>query len=379
MARIDRVIAAGRTYSILFLTLAIATTAVAATDINRWITLSEAREALVHWIVCDFIAEDFEDWWSAQQANGHAVTDVFQISKDLQTSRERYYTGFGSAVVAKQHADWSVSVRQPTRSTAATQAVGSIPDVRAEIPDLLAWNLRIRSSDIPSTVFSRASNVDSAIELGVIALNREFKKNNPEKAAVLPTILREEWSADARWLTLESEKEKAALQLKEIVRAAKVVTPVDSQPPASYRELERAFLTSTVRVPVIDVEVPTQSALWLLACLVLLNCLVLQVTLTELNLGDIEQREEPWLMLDGRSGLARVLSNLWLAVTVVSPVMVPSAVLLTLALRARTGGLSATRVLAAASFLVSLAVVGGWCSMKTYRLLQSVNSRLQRR
>jgi len=256
--------------------------------------------------------------------------------------------------------------------------VASIPDVRAEIPDLLAWNLRIRSSEIPSRVFSRASNVHSTIELGVIALNREFKKNNPEKAAGLPAILREEWSADARWLTLESEKEKAALQLKEIVRAAKVITPMDSQPPASYRELERTFLTSTVRVPVIDVEVPTQSALWLLAGLVLLNCLVLQVTLAELDLADIQQREEPWLLLDGRSGLARVLSNLWLAVTVISPVMVPSAVLLTLALRARAGGISATRVLAATSFLVSLAVVGGWCSMKTYRLLQSANSRLRR-
>jgi hypothetical protein len=217
MAKIDKIIAAGRTYSILFLSLGIGATAVAATETSHWISLSRARQAAGHWILYDFIDEDFEDWWANQKVTGGKVTSQYRMSPDLQAGRERYYTSFGAARVAKQAAAWKVVVGQPTRSHPETPATANIPDVRAEIPDLLGWDTAVESSELPSRVFSPLSDVEAAGELGAIALNDEFKKNNPAKAAALPALLKDDWSADGRWLTLQSEKEKAASQLAEIV------------------------------------------------------------------------------------------------------------------------------------------------------------------
>ncbi len=58
-------------------------------------------------------------------------------------------------------------------------------------------------------------------------------------------------SVDNRWLCLGSEMDKAAFQLEEVARAAKVAATKDSFPPALYRDVERALMTATVKVPVI--------------------------------------------------------------------------------------------------------------------------------
>lgn len=376
MARIDKVIAAGRTYSVLCLTLTIATVAFATADLNRWILLSHARESLARWIVCDFIVEDFEDWWVHQKISGQPVTGLYQVSEELRTSRERYYSGFGSAVVARQRANWLVSVVQPTRSAPVDEATASIPDVRADIPDLLTWKHVVRASEISSKTFEKMSSDESAVELARIGLNGIFKKDNPDKAARLPKVLKEDWGADGRWLTLVSAQDKAALQLTEIVNSASIPVPANSQPPAAYRQLERASLNSTVRVPLIDIDVATRRAIWLLIVLVLLNSLVLQATLEELKVSDLAQCEEPWLLVDGIGGLRRVLSSLWLAVMALSPLMIAAIVSVTLVLRRSSGGVSAKQALVEALVLAVLTAIGGWSSFKTYEILRSARNRL---
>jgi hypothetical protein len=134
-------------------------------------------------------------------------------------------------------------------------------------------------------------------------------------------------------------------------------------------------MTSLVRVPVIDVQMSTQTALWILAGLVFLNGLLLQATIQDLTPEDILQREEVWLVLDGQRGLARVLAAAWLWMIVVSPIVVPSSILLSAVLRAMAGGWSAGGLFWTTLLAISLAVLGGWCSTKTFRILRSANTR----
>lgn len=377
MARVDKVVTAGRTYSVVLLTLTIAVAAVTATEVTRWLLLGKARTALSHWIACDFLTEDFEDWWYRQKTSGSKVSDPFTLSADLRNGRERYYTGLGSAFVQGQGFSWSISVRQPSRSVNEAKGLPSIPDVRADIPDLLPWTDRIDLTELTQKILEQQSPDDAAIEEGKLALNNIYKTNHPEVTARLPAILKEEWSVDNRWLTLGSEKEKAALQLREIARAARVNILQDSFPPAIYRDAERILTTSTVKVPVIDTEMPTQNALWVLAVLVFLNAVVLQATLERLESEKLQEREELWLLLDATPGVSRVLSTIWLSITLVSPVLVPVVVLVVILLRATAGGGSVVGAFASGSPLVLLALGGSWCSTKICRILKRATSQTE--
>jgi len=374
MARVDKVVTSGRTYSVVLLTLTIAVATVTAAEVSRLLLLSQARTTLSHWIVCDFLIEDFEDWWYRQKTSGSKVTDQFVLSADLHGGRERYYSNFGSAVVVGQGSSWFIAVRQPARS-AGTAGLPNIPDVRAYIPDLLPWIDEVHLPELAPKILEPLSTEEAAIEEAKLGLDSEYKRTHPQAVARLPAILKEDWSADRRWLTLGSEKEKGALQLREIARAARVSTAQDSTPPAIYRDTERTLTTSTVKVPLIDAEMPTQSALWVLAVLVFLTGIVLQATLERLESENLQEREELWLLIDAKPGVSRVLAMIWLSITLASPVLIPIIVLVVILLRATASGGSIVGAFAGASPLVLLALVSSWSSRKTYRMLKKANHK----
>lgn len=194
------------------------------------------------------------------------------------------YSGFGAAYVRSLGgATWSISVRQPSRQATKAKVipgVPEVPDIRASVPDLLPWTRTVDLSELHKKIFAPLSETDAAIENGRLGLNQAFKESHPDVTARLPALLKNDMSVDNRWLYVGSEEDKAALQLQEVARAAKVAVAKDSFPPAVYRDVERALTTSTVKVPVIDTEMPTQDALWALSSLVFLNCLVLLVTIS---------------------------------------------------------------------------------------------------
>jgi len=177
---------------------------------------------------------------------------------------------------------------------------------------------------------------------------------------------------DNRWLYIGAEKDKAALQLQEIAGAAKIAVAKDSFPPAVYREVERALTTSTVKVPVIDTEMPTQNALWVLSLLVLLNCLVLQVTIERLQDEKVQEREEPWLLIDAKPGLSRVLSTTWLAITLATPIAAPAVVLVSVLMRRRAGTTSSITAVTMAVLLLLLMAGGAWSSARILTMLRGI-------
>lgn len=372
MAKADKIVAAGRTYSVVLLTLTVAMAALSATEFGRWLLLGQARAAMSQWIVADFITEDLEDWWQRQQIERQKVTDTFTLSADLRTGRERYYSGFGSAIVRTDGSTWSVSVRQPVQLATLPKDLPEVPDVRAKIPDLLLWTRKIDFSDLTKKILAPLSDTDAAIENGRLGLNQAFKESHPEVTEKLPALLKNDMSVDNRWLSLGSEKDKATFQLQEIARSARVVVAKDSFPPAVYRDVERAITTSIVKVPVIDIEMPTQNALWVLSLLVFLNCLVLQVTLERLKDENVQEREELWLLMDAKPGLSRVLSTMWLTITLAAPIAAPTVVLINVLVRTKAGTTNSMGAVAMGIPLLLLIAGGAWSSARILTMLRAI-------
>ncbi len=376
MARVDKIVAAGRTYSVVLLTLTVAVAAVATTEFTRWLLLAQARAAISQWIVADLIKDDFEDWWYRQQTEGGAITNTFMFSDWLRSGREQTYSGFGAAFVRlPKGSNWSISVRQPSRlanQPKDTPGIPEVPDIRASVPDLLPWTRDADLSELHNRILSALSDTDAAIEKGQLGLNQVFKQSHPDITKKLPELLKNDMSVDNRWLYIGAEKDKAALQLQEIARAAKIAVAKDSFPPVVYREVERTLTTSTVKVPVIDTEMPTQNALWVLSLLVLLNCLVLQVTMERLREENVQEREEPWLLIDAKPGLSRLLSTAWTAIMLTAPIATPAVVLVSVVMRMRAGTTSSTTAFALGGLLLVLMAGGVWSSARIFAILRGL-------
>ena len=381
MSAIDKTISSGRRYSLLLLMLMISAGAIVAPEAGRWIHLSQARAAVADWVLHDFLSEDFEDWWYDQQVNGRPVTDQYQaFEKDrLSVEYEHYYSGFGAVRLAREPSgSFLVSVAQPSREAKPTPAAQQIPDTRADILDLRPWRQEVAPSASFLWAVKPLSSEDAAVLAGVIALNTEFKRSNPEKAARLPKLLNEDWSADKRWLALGAERDRAALQLTELANGLGIEVKPETTIPASYRILERKLTSSEFKVPVIDVEMPTQIALWSLAALVLLIAILLQVTLEQMTVDELQSREEEWLLLDAKDGISFFLSRAWLAFLALAPVAVPLCIVGILIQRVGVGDVSAWYASAAGLAAIALAAAGTYSAFRSCRRVLSANKRLQR-
>jgi len=376
MARVDKIVAAGRTYSVVLLTLTVAVAAVGTAEFARWLLLGQARAGVSQWIVADLIKNDFEDWWTFRQADKRAITDTFAFSDWIRSGREQTYSGFGAAFVRPlAGATWSISVRQPSRQATQGKSIPGVPempDIRANVPDLLPWTRAVDLSELHKKILAPLSDTDAAIENATLGLNQAFKESHPDVTARLPALLKNDMSVDKRWLYIGSEEDKAALQLQEVARAAKIAVANDSFPPAVYRDIERTLTTSTVKVPVIDTEMPTQNALWVLSLLVFLNCLVLQVTIERLQDEKVQECEEPWLLIDAKPGLSGALSKAWLTITVAAPIAAPAVVLISVLARVRAGTTTSASALAMMVVLLLLIAGGAWSSVRILAMLRGI-------
>src|SRR5260221_2759415 len=367
MPAIDKTISSGRRYSLLLLMLMISAGAIVAPEAGRWTHLSQARAAVADWFLHDFLLEDFEDWWYNQQVSGRSITDQYQaFEKDrLGVEYEHYSTGFGAVRLARAPSgSFLVSAAQPSREAKPTPATLQIPDTRADILDLRPWKQEVAPSASFLWAVRPLSSGEAAVLAGVIALNTEFKKNNPEKAARLPKPLNEDWSADKRWLALGAERDRAALQLTELAKGLGIELKPETTIPASYRLLERKLTSSAFKVPVIDVEMPTQIALWSLAALVLVTAILLQVTLEQMTVDELQAREEEWLLIDAQGGISFFLSRAWLAFLALAPVAVPLCIVGILVQRVGVGDVSAWYAAAAGLAAIALAAAGAYSAFR---------------
>jgi hypothetical protein len=374
MARIDKVISAGRTYAVLSLTLALTAAVLAVGEAKHWLSLLHARQVLADWIVFDLVEDDFEEWWSKQETENRSVADPFQLSQDLQDGQERYYSGLGAVFVKKVDSGFSVTVKQPSRTRATSEYLSQVPDPRAVIPGLIHWSRLSAASKLLKNTLAPLPDSEAAILLATIGLNKEFKKNHPRKTARLPEWMRDEWSADKRWLTLRSEKDRLELQFSEILKVNGIQKEGDPQPPSRYRELERSIIASQIRVPIIDIEMQASVALWFLAVLISLDSILLAIALEEIDKEALPQREELWLLLDARQGAAAALAVAWQFFLVLSPIVVPLLGIAYILLRLRAGDGRVVSSVVECSGFVLLAVLSAWFSYRTSNRLRALRS-----
>jgi hypothetical protein len=369
MPAIDKTISSGNRYSILLLMLLISAGAIAIPEMSRWMHLSQARTAAADWLVHDFLVEDFEDWWYNQQVNDRRISDQYQaFEKDrLGVDYEHYYSEFGAVRWTRgPSGSFLVSVAQPSRDAkpAFVHDGPQIPDTRADILNLRPWEKRIGPSASFLWVLKALSPEEAAILEGVVGLNTEWKKNNPDKASRLPRPLNENWSADRRWLALGAERDRAALQLKALADGLGVEAKSETTTPALYRLLERRLTSSQFKVPVIDVEMPTQMALWSLAVVVLVVAMLLQVTLEAITAKGLQAREEEWLLLDASGGLSVLLARSWLVFLTLAPVAVPLSIIGILFQRVGASDVGGWRAAAVVLAALGLAVMGGYSRLQ---------------
>jgi len=374
MARIDKVVATGRTYAALSLTLALTATVVAVGEAKRWLALSHARQTIAYWTVCDFLEEAFEDQWLQRKVEKRPVTDVFEPPRELENGNENYYSGFGAALVKRAKSGYSIAVKQPSKLAPLPGDFAHVPDLRAEIPDLLPWSQWVATSEALRSTLAPLSKSEAAVEIARMALNEEFKRTNPRKAARLPAWLQDEWSADSRWLTLRSEKERVELQLEELLKAEGISREPESHVPAPYRQLERSVIASEIRIPIIDLEMPTSAALWTLAGMVFLVSVLLAATLEGLEIEALPHREELWLLLDSHRGSPAALAGTWLVLLVLAPIVVPLFGIAYLFLRLLAGDSVVVSFVTVSSVLGLLAVAGGWYSCSAVGRLRAARS-----
>lgn len=378
MPAIDKTISSGNKYSVLLLMLLISAAAIAIPEMMRWMHLSQARTAAADWLVHDFLVEDFEDWWYNQQVNGRPISAQYQVlEKDrLGVDYEHYYSEFGAVRLARDPSGpFLVSVAQPSRDAKPTSAPDGlqIPDTRADILDLRPWEKRFGPSASFLWAVKPLSPEEAAILEHVVGPNTEWRKNNPDKAARLPKLLNENWSSDKRWLALGAERDRAALQLKALADGLGIEAKSATTTPALYRILDRRLTSSQIKVPVIDVEMPTQIALWSLAAVVLVIAMLFQVTLEEITGKDLQAREEEWLLLDASGGLSVLLARSWLVFLALAPVAVPLSIIGILFQRVGVGDVSGWRAATVVMAALVLAVIGAYSAFKSSRRVLAAN------
>lgn len=379
MPTVDKKVSGARGYSLILLTLMVAAGVVVASEADRWILLKQARVAVAQWLLHDFIVEDFEDWWLNRQVEKRSIGDAYHaFSGDRLGSgptHELYYSGFGAARLESSPSRYFIFIGQPSRDIPTPNAKSDIPDTRADIPDLRPWRMQVHSSETIANIEKPLSKEDTAILVGVVGLNKEFKKNNPEKAQQPPKLVREEWSADKRWLALGAERDKAALHVA-VTSSAGVEKAADDTMPKPYRTLERKLVSALVKVPVIDVELPTLGALWSLATLALIIAVLLRFALADITVESMAERQEDWLVLDAKNGLALFLARAWIIASALAPMIIPTGIVLIEVLRwmAADKGLGGLLIETAAA--ITLGGAGCYISASIFRRARILNTAL---
>lgn len=380
MPTVDKKVSGARGYSLILLTLMVAASVVVASEADRWIQLKQARVAVAQWLLYDFISEDFEDWWSYQRVEKHSIGDTYHaFSHDRLGSGpafEFYYSGFGETRLQRAPPRYYISIGQPSREVPTPKTKSNIPDTRADIPDLRPWRMPVQPSDTIANIEKPLSKEDAAILVALVEVNNTFKKSNPEKAQQLPKLLQEEWSADKRWLALGAEKEKAAYQLIAVATSAGVEKTGDDAMPIPYRALERKLAAAAVKVPVIDVELPSLLALWSLATLALLIAVLLRVALADIVADSTAERQEDWLVLDATNGLGLGLARAWIIATILAPITIPIGVVFVDVLRWMAADATLGAILIESTAAVVLGATGCYISSSIFHQAKTLNTSL---
>jgi hypothetical protein len=172
----------------------------------------------------------------------------------------------------------------------------------------------------------------------------------------------------SQFIESKTSKDAAVVAGRQLLTVAKQVKlkvdPDSKDPVALYSALNELLFRRDVTLPIIGIAVQPQSAACLLATLGILFMVMIRSGLrAALKVSDAAQ-DEPWLMVDGASGLARLVGDLWLAGVLLAPLVVCVTGTLTLQDLWRSAGSHSSVVAVAAPFAtLGFLAMGTWVGL----------------
>ena len=269
-----RNVASARALSLILLVLVITGAYIAYVTHKDRRPFNEVRHLLAYWVLCDMLQSEYERF------RGREETGQFRLDPPW-TGRSQTYNGLGAVNVRDlrdQRSAYEFEVRQ--RPIAAR-------------PDFVPWRILIDNEPTLEQVFAMGENI-------------------PHEVA--------EWNSYPVWSSLEYEKRETFIRLREYYRVFDIDVSKEEDLHLRYRDLERKVYSAAIRIPVLDLVLAPNHALFVIAGWMLVASIAMRSRLETLrNMVSPTLFEEPWLLLDAVSGMPRALAAVWLVVLGTGP------------------------------------------------------------
>lgn len=305
MAQVDRHVVSARSLCLAVLILITTSIYVASNDRQDKKTLHKAGQLLAYWILCNELQEDYKDF-RAFNETGNYTTETDRLV------RIGYYSGLGQTHLYRLADSYEIKLVQPRAGGAMQQ-----------IPDLRPWKKTVGSDLTLRIIFEPASELQKSLAEFGKAAQDEFKNQaTEEELNNANSSLLDSRQFDHVWSSLDYDKYKTRLQLDEYMRAHDL-TPIDEEiPTTNYKKLERHLYASTIRVPVINLDLSSGVALWALSGVAFVLLVVIRSRVQIIADSRVSSFSEPWILLDANSWMARTTAALWMGSIALAPAII---------------------------------------------------------
>lgn len=153
--------------------------------------------------------------------------------------------------------------------------------------------------------------------------------------------------------------------LHQIAREIGVADPDEQNYTDTFVAIERPWSNRDVKVPGIDLGFRADVAPWIIALAIVILLIMIDNQVRTV-LGDPDLASDvPWLVLDARGGLEKLVAGAWLLAVALAPWLAGGSVILMFAGQVQAAGLVTPVLLQVLAFVTVLALLltGGWVSL----------------
>jgi hypothetical protein len=355
MAQVDKQISAARRFALLLLTISFAAAFLVGREVQTWRKIGRARELMAYWFVCNMLRENLE------------LLDRLGRRNDSPASFTHLYA---------QHIEGKFQVEMPQKSGdpfwvfyEPNRRLGdNEPALFPEHAGHRPWNRKIISSRLEEA--NRELTTAEAVRIAKA-------RASPRSPEARDDPRHEHMSKDPRWAAAAFGMTDAEGEFGVLTGAPRgedrridLVT--------EYFKFERAATSAEFKVPLLDVTMSTDLALWILMLLLLLQCILLSDAVSNIQ-GSVGERDEPWLLLDYNTGSAAAVARVWLAFILLAPILTATAHLIYLSVRFSSGEGSRTNLILTGIVLSTLAAFGTRLTFRTIQSLRQARRQIAER
>lgn len=400
MASKNKSFAAARRVSLLLMTASIASAYVALDEASDRRILREARGLIAYWLMYDHVHGEWEDHVRSHTSGerDRSSTKLADVSRAelprvkvpkevdvpplaaLLTARS-YYNDIGNVHFSPAGPrKYQVQMSNPSREDSSASH---------RIPGLEPWSIVIEQTEpIKWVLCGKPSGGNARLMLQrgsdfvAAVLAQRLLTGDVSETQMLELSGFAVGAGDEVGKRLESEKYVTGLRLEEYMASYGIeLEPNESNDEsllAAYRKLDTAIRSSSISVPILDIEMSRMGAGLCIFVLVVVFSITFHDQTRSLICHSSEF-DDYWLMVDARERAGKYLAWVWLWLVAGLPLLCGTANGVMLWAHWRTGSLSgAVFLLGSAVIAVVLVVLGGLGvgSVRAIRAIQAESSSL---